>query len=366
MYVKEDYPQKAPGGEEVPVDTSRPNPNQIEFDNLYLDMNGIIHPASHPEEGPVPETEDDMFIAIMEYLDRVFACVRPRKVLYMAIDGVAPRAKMNQQRARRFRSAQERQEGIDAAEELRAKLRAEGVDVPDAPEEPPFDSNVITPGTPFMAALAEHLRHFIRKKLDGDPGWRGLKVIFSDAAVPGEGEHKLMEYIRLQRCTPGYDPNTKHVIHGLDADLIMLGLATHDPHFWILREEVTAGGSEKKVSKADVMNVGQPQAEPELLGRFAKPFQFVQLSVLREYLTVEFGRHVDYTVSKLTKVLTSSTQPPPPLSLMCFVAQQILLSMLHSLFVLRVSFPLAPLLASGFFLLFLPFLVPDVQSISMQ
>lgn len=65
-----------------------------------------------------------------------------------------------------------------------------------------------------MAALAEHLRHFIRIKLDGDPGWRGLKVIFSDAAVPGEGEHKLMEYIRLQRCTPGYDPNTKHVIHG--------------------------------------------------------------------------------------------------------------------------------------------------------
>ena len=99
------------------------------------------------EAGPVPETEDDMFIAIMEYLDRVFACVRPRKVLYMAIDGVAPRAKMNQQRARRFRSAQERQENIDAAEELRAKLRAEGVDVPDAPEEPPFDSNVITPGT---------------------------------------------------------------------------------------------------------------------------------------------------------------------------------------------------------------------------
>jgi 5'-3' exoribonuclease 1 len=92
-----------------------------------------------------------------------------------------------------------------------------------------------------MAKLSLQLQYFVNKKITEDANWRDVKVVLSGHDVPGEGEHKIMEYIRHAKAQPGYDANTRHCMYGLDADLIMLGLLSHDPHFALLREEVKFG-----------------------------------------------------------------------------------------------------------------------------
>lgn len=81
-----------------------------------------------------------------------------------------------------------------------------------------------------------------------------MKVILSDATVPGEGEHKVMEFIRVERSRPQHNPNTTHVMYGLDADLIMLALGTHEPHFKVLREDVF----EDKKNRGNCFKCKQP------------------------------------------------------------------------------------------------------------
>ncbi|KAI0454522.1 exoribonuclease 1 [Xylaria acuta] len=235
-----------------------------EFDNLYLDMNGIIHNCTHKDSDDTSFrlSEDEMFIRIFNYIEHLFGKIKPKKLFFMAIDGVAPRAKMNQQRARRFRTA------LDA-EQARERAIREGQELP---KDDPFDSNCITPGTEFMAKLTRQLKYFINKKISEDSDWQGCDIVLSGHEVPGEGEHKIMEYIRNAKAQPDYDANVRHCLYGLDADLIMLGLLSHDPHFCLLREEVTFGRASKTKSK---------ELEHQ-------NFYLLHLCIVREYLELEF------------------------------------------------------------------------------
>jgi 5'-3' exoribonuclease 2 len=287
-----------PNGSRIPYDWSKPNPSGLECDNLYIDMNGIIHPCSHPEVGPQPTSEEEMFDNVCRYVDRLVRVMRPRQMLYLAIDGVAPRAKMNQQRARRFRAAQEARENQELEETIRQELIKTGQNIP--PSKKAWDSNVITPGTTFMLRLSEFLRFYIRKRLTEDKNWRHLRVVFSDASIPGEGEHKIMAHVRLQRSQAGYDPNLVHVMHGLDADLIMLALATHEAHFYISRELVLFGRRSQEQLEQRQLESGFRDAQRrfdeeagtaamELEENQGKPLQRVSIPILREYLINEFA-----------------------------------------------------------------------------
>lgn len=260
-----------------------------EFDHLYLDMNGIIHGCTHPSHLDVSDvlSEKDMMLGIMHYLDRIITqIVKPKVSVFMAIDGVAPRAKLNQQRSRRFRSAKDMK---DAAAEAQKKQRgmSSGIGRDDdggvgssSMSSGVFDSNCITPGTEFMEKVSRCIQYFIRKKIKEDPLWKNLKVIYSGHDVPGEGEHKIMQHIRDMKNQPGYKPNTRHCMYGQDADLIMLGLVSHEPHFTLLREIVDFGGG-----------FSNNQNALKAVTKFTRQsdFQLLHLSILREYLKIEFS-----------------------------------------------------------------------------
>lgn len=280
-------------------------------------MNGIIHNCFHPEETPKPNDELAVFEAVATFIDRVFALVRPRRLLYLAVDGVAPRAKMNQQRSRRFRAAKEAALKAQAQDDRIAETKhangkhSEQRNKSKSNQKDPksitpssdssttssiLDSNVITPGTPFMHRLMEFLQQYLISRVNLNPAWKDVKIFLSDCYEPGEGEHKIMAFVRHQRIQPGYDPNTKHVLFGLDADLIMLGLATHESYFWVLREFVSdrprCTNCHAQSHTASLCTAKQQSERPNLddnrIVAYVNPCQMLSISVLREYITQEF------------------------------------------------------------------------------
>lgn len=174
-------------------------------DHFFIDFNGMIHTAAHvilkefsSDDIEAPEEAIEEAICI-ETWNQVLACkerLQPSRLTYICTDGVAPLAKITQQRKRRYLSC----------------FAGKNKDAM-------WDRNAISPHTPFM----NNLSTFIKQRLTKE-------FYFSDAQEPGEGEHKIFAKV----ATLPTDDTV--CVHGLDADLIMLALCSHKRHISLMRE----------------------------------------------------------------------------------------------------------------------------------
>ena len=198
-----------------------------EIDNFYLDVNGIIHNACRNyfcNASQINETTKQIYHEVCEVIKKLVHMIKPKNLLMISIDGVAPRAKMNQQRIRRFRKE------LDIIKSLEEEEKNEI-------ENKPFDSNAISAGTKFMFNLTTYMKEYISNEKKVNEEWSNIEIILTGSDVPGEGEHKILEYFRNLKASKKYNPYTRHCIYGLDADLIMLSLITHEASIVILRED---------------------------------------------------------------------------------------------------------------------------------
>jgi len=199
-------------------------------DNLLIDFNSVVYQVINllnEELGDSISTtspityENKLLTRIIKYLQHVICeVIRPKKTVYIAVDGVPPFAKMVQQRARRYKHIKEG----NFRKELEKKYR---ITIPTLQ----WNKSAISPGTSFMVKLSKIIIQNIQQKnfqLHND----NLIIIFSDDSVCGEGEHKLLPSIRRMKL----QPDEVSVIYSPDADLIVLTVMSGIKNIFILRE----------------------------------------------------------------------------------------------------------------------------------
>ena len=210
--------------------------------HLFIDFNGLIHQAAYSildniTQANIPSKktiEKSINEQTWEYLQMCINYANPQNVTYTCIDGVAPVAKMAQQRKRRYLSV------------LNNKIVNNGVytDI--------WDRNAISPGTSFMTNLEAFMNKQFREKSPS-----GKLNYFSGSNEPGEGEHKLFAILST------ISKNEVAVVYGLDADLIMLSLISHHPKIYLMREPQHV---QKDLNNSDVSD---------------KPFIYLDVHLLR-------------------------------------------------------------------------------------
>jgi 5'-3' exonuclease len=188
---------------------------ETKIDYLLIDTNCLIHPICfkvlHENKtcNNIFILENKMINAILEYIEYIINFVKPN-IIYIAIDGVAPIAKIKQQRSRRFKSISDK----NTFDIIKKKHNI--------PINYFWNNSAITPGTIFMKKLHNKIIEWGKK----------YKIIYSSCYTPSEGEHKLLQFIRNNN-----EKNKTYLIYGLDADLIFLALSTELDNIYLLREK---------------------------------------------------------------------------------------------------------------------------------
>jgi len=204
------------------------------FNSLYMDCNSIIYDSFREiEKNPPSENiEKSIIDAVIINIKKYVNFIKPYKILYIAFDGVAPFAKMEQQRTRRYKNNFMSKVNID-------KLSYEATQ-----KEALWNTSSITPGTNFMNELSNRIQNEFTNK----EHIYGIKtIIVSGSTEVGEGEHKMYEHIRNNPC----DGNV--AIYGLDSDLIMLSIfhLEYCKNIHIFREAPVFGDLADKKSTKD-------------------------------------------------------------------------------------------------------------------
>lgn len=188
-------------------------------DALYIDANCLFHPECFKVLEYYPNITNQkklfklMVKRIIKKIDYLIELCDP-SIVYLAVDGVAPLAKINQQRIRRF----------GYSNNYKAKIYQKyGIEINSS-----WSNIVITPGTQFMYDLHNHILNYYKKKE------KTYKMIYDSYMTEGEGEHKILQHIKNTYSKNKHNKNI--IIYGLDADLIFLSMSSSIDKIFLLRE----------------------------------------------------------------------------------------------------------------------------------
>lgn len=222
--------------------------------SLSLDLNGVIHNVaarvyhygdhelkSEQEKKSFEHKSNDqleleLFQGIADEINKHCELIQPCSTLTIAVDGPACVSKQYQQRQRRFKA-----KSVVLEKNTPEHYTRYACITSSTPGK--FDSNCITPGTPFMERLNVYLQNWIQQSHKSNKSPLPDCVIYSGHRSPGEGEHKISKYLREMAENKNLVNYGTNVVVGLDADLIMLGMLSPMQNYTLFREDKFGNGA---------------------------------------------------------------------------------------------------------------------------